>query len=142
MNKIPPISEQKTETLREIANIPNTLTILRAGVVVYVSCILATDGPSFETGAIYAAGMATDWLDGKIARTWNMQTRFGKRLDPIVDSMSFHIPLWALAYQTSDNTHQMIYLASSGLIALRDADLFRRSLRLEKQGELFDVSML
>lgn len=130
------------ETLRDIVNIPNTLTLARAWVVGYVSYILATKGPSLETWAIYALGMCTDWLDGKIARTWNLQTRFGKRLDPMVDSMAFHFPLWALIYGTNDSVHQIIYAASSSLIALRDADLFRRSIQMERHGEIFDVSKL
>lgn len=133
---------KKTTPPERIVNIPNSLTALRAGVMGYVSYLLATQGPGFETGALFAGAMVTDWLDGKLARILHQETRFGKRFDPIVDSMSFHFPLWALAYQTDNGMIQSIYLASSGLIALRDVDLFRRSVELEKTGEQFQVSRL
>lgn len=126
----------------KIVNIPNSLTAIRACVVWYVSYLLATKWPGLETGIIYASAMTTDWLDGKLARVLHQETRFGKRLDPIVDSMSFHFPLWALAYESNNGILPSIYLASSWFIALRDADLFRRWLKLEQIGEIFDVSRL
>lgn len=94
--------EGEHESLKEICNIPNTLTAIRAGVVGYVTYQLFQNGPSPETTYWYAGGMITDALDGYAARKLNQQTRFGKRFDPIIDSASFHLPLWGLAY-SSDN---------------------------------------
>lgn len=37
--------------------------------------------------AVYAAGCITDFLDGKIARKYNLITTFGKLADPVADKM-------------------------------------------------------
>ncbi len=128
------------EWFREICNVPNTLTTIRAGVVGYVTFRLFHDGPSFETGAYYAVWMLTDALDWFAARKLNQQTRFGKRFDPIVDSASFHFPLWGLAYSSNNPIAQWVFLTSSCLLALRDAHLFKMGIELEHHGEMFDVS--
>lgn len=36
---------------------------------------------------IYTLGCVTDWLDGLIARRYNMESNFGKFLDPIADKI-------------------------------------------------------
>lgn len=140
MNSIP--KEGRHESLKEICNIPNTLTAIRAGVVGYVTYQLFQNGPSPETTYWYAGGMITDALDGYAARKLNQQTRFGKRFDPIVDSASFHLPLWGLAYSSDNPISQWVFLTSSWLLALRDIHLFKMWLELEHHGEMFDVSTI
>lgn len=46
--------------------------------------------------AVYAAGCITDFLDGKIARKYNLITTFGKLADPVADKMLTTAALLAL----------------------------------------------
>nr|MDD3720739.1 CDP-alcohol phosphatidyltransferase family protein [Candidatus Gracilibacteria bacterium] len=123
-------------------HIPNALTLTRIGISGYVSYLLATDGPSIEAGAYYAGGAITDFLDGYIARNFNAQSDLGKRLDPMADSISFHLPLWGLAISSNEVINSIIYLGTSGLLMFRDGKLFKEALELEKIGKVFQVSKL
>ena len=70
-------------------NLPNILTWLR--VILIPVLIVIWMIPSHETGLIAAAvfGLAsiTDWLDGWLARRWQMEPRFGAFLDPVADKL-------------------------------------------------------
>ncbi len=70
-------------------NLPNILTWLR--VILIPVLIVIWMIPSPETGLIAAAvfGLAsiTDWLDGWLARRWQMESRFGAFLDPVADKL-------------------------------------------------------
>ena len=46
--------------------------------------------------AVYALGCITDFLDGKIARKYNLITTFGKLADPVADKMLTTAALLAL----------------------------------------------
>jgi CDP-diacylglycerol--glycerol-3-phosphate 3-phosphatidyltransferase len=84
-------------------NIPNTLTLLR---IMLVPALVAALLIRFENHAFYAVGvyllaMATDWLDGFLARRWGQVTVFGVLLDPVADKMVTAAALISLV-QTGD----------------------------------------
>jgi len=71
-------------------NVPNALTVLRIVLVpVFVLALLADDGGSTAmrvwAALIFALAIATDWLDGDLARRQGLVTDFGKIADPIAD---------------------------------------------------------
>ncbi len=71
-------------------NLPNRLTIVRMVLTpIFLFVFLAPFIPYhyFIGLAIYAAGCITDFLDGKIARKYNLITTFGKLADPVADKM-------------------------------------------------------
>ena len=77
-------------------NLPNKLTLTRIILVpvfmVFVSLTqIGTEdfNPSWYlvAGIIFAAASFTDFLDGHLARKWNMVTDFGKFADPLADKM-------------------------------------------------------
>ena len=71
-------------------NLPNKLTILRILMIpVFVAIFYITAIPfNFIISAvIFALASLTDFLDGHIARKYNMVTDFGKFLDPIADKV-------------------------------------------------------
>ena len=75
-------------------NLPNKLTLTRIILVpvfmVFVSLTqIGTEdfNPTWYlvAGIIFAAASFTDFLDGHLARKWNMVTDFGKFMDPLAD---------------------------------------------------------
>ncbi len=88
-------------------NVPNGLTLLRAlgiPVFIYLAIGLEADGWAILTLAI---GGATDYFDGKLARAWGQESRFGELADPAIDRlyivatlivlyMREAIPLWVI----------------------------------------------
>lgn len=80
-------------------NLPNKLTIIRMVLTpVFLIVFMAPFIPYhyFIGLAIYAAGCITDFLDGKIARKYNLITTFGKLADPVADKMLTTAALLAL----------------------------------------------
>jgi cardiolipin synthase len=88
-------------------NVPNALTGLRAlgiPLFIYLAIGLEADGWAILTLAI---GGATDYFDGKLARAWGQESRFGELADPAIDRLYIiatlivlyirqAIPLWVI----------------------------------------------
>ncbi len=70
-------------------NLPNLLTFGRILLVPFLVVILLTkfDGKEFVGLAVFLVAAATDFLDGYLARRWNIITRLGKLLDPAADKI-------------------------------------------------------
>ena len=79
---------------------PNALSAARLlGVPVFLWLVL---GPRTATSDLIAAGILglagiTDWLDGKLARMLNQQSRLGQLLDPAADRLFIAATIIALA---------------------------------------------
>jgi len=79
---------------------PNALSAARlAGVPVFLWLVI---GPRTATTDLIAAGILglagiTDWLDGKLARMLNQQSRLGQMLDPAADRLYIAATVIALA---------------------------------------------
>lgn len=70
-------------------NVPNVLTAIRMVMVPIFAWVLLAypDDPTMRwvATAIFVVAIATDALDGRIARKYNLVTNFGKLWDPIAD---------------------------------------------------------
>jgi CDP-diacylglycerol--glycerol-3-phosphate 3-phosphatidyltransferase len=101
-----PIPEDK----RAIFNLPNTITMLRIGVIPVLFGLLFSPGPamSLVITILFIAAALTDLLDGYIARRFEIVTTMGKFLDPIADKLIVNtamilmipigrIPAWIVA---------------------------------------------
>jgi cardiolipin synthase len=89
-------------------NVPNALTGLRAlgiPLFIYLAIGLEADGWAILTLAV---GGATDYFDGKLARAWGQESRFGELADPAIDRLYIvatlivlyirdAIPIWVIA---------------------------------------------
>jgi cardiolipin synthase (CMP-forming) len=79
---------------------PNALSAARlAGVPVFLWLVI---GPRTVTTDLIAAGLLglagiTDWLDGKLARMLNQQSRLGQLLDPAADRLYIAATIIGLA---------------------------------------------
>jgi CDP-diacylglycerol--glycerol-3-phosphate 3-phosphatidyltransferase len=70
-------------------NLPNKLTLLRIVLVPVFLVCMYVNFPYHFTAAllVYAVASITDALDGKIARSRNLVTTFGKFADPLADKI-------------------------------------------------------
>jgi CDP-diacylglycerol--glycerol-3-phosphate 3-phosphatidyltransferase len=98
------------EGRKDIYNLPNTISMLRIGVIPVLFLLLDSPGPGMSlviAGLFIIAGL-TDLLDGYIARRFHIVTTMGKFLDPIADKLIVNtamillipigrIPAWVVA---------------------------------------------
>ena len=85
---------------KEIFTIPNLLSFFRLILIpVYMTIYLKAEEARdyILAGTILALSCATDAIDGKIARKFNMITTFGKLLDPLADKLTQFALLLSLA---------------------------------------------
>ena len=97
-----PRHPRRTRPLRdELLNVPNILTYLRIVVVPFLVIVLydcrvgadatAADMPSraasFWATILFAVAAITDFLDGWVARNYNLSTMVGRFLDPLADKI-------------------------------------------------------
>lgn len=70
-------------------NLPNKLTLFRVLLIPILVVIMGMDIPSKFLIAciIFIVASFTDFLDGKIARKYNLVTDFGKFMDPLADKL-------------------------------------------------------
>ena len=70
-------------------NLPNKLTLLRVFLIPFFLICMYLKFPFHYMAAlaIFSAASITDALDGKIARSRNLVTNFGKFLDPLADKV-------------------------------------------------------
>ncbi len=67
-------------------NLPNKLTVARF-IAVPIFIVVFMLGYYYMSAIIFIAASFTDYLDGKIARKYNLVTNFGKIMDPLADKI-------------------------------------------------------
>jgi CDP-diacylglycerol---glycerol-3-phosphate 3-phosphatidyltransferase len=95
---------------RNTFNLPNTITLLRIGIVPVLFFLLLSPGTvwSLILAALFILAALTDLLDGYVARRYHIVTTMGKFLDPIADKLIINtamimmipigrIPAWIVA---------------------------------------------
>ncbi len=72
-----------------VLNLPNILTLCRIACVPIIMVLLFSESreAGFWAAAIFSAACVTDWLDGYLARKWELVTVMGKFLDPLADKL-------------------------------------------------------
>jgi CDP-diacylglycerol--glycerol-3-phosphate 3-phosphatidyltransferase len=101
-----PIAPEK----RDVFNLPNTISMLRIGVIPVLFFLLLSPGKvmSLVIAILFITAALTDLLDGYIARKYQIVTTMGKFLDPIADKLIVNtamimmipisrIPAWIVA---------------------------------------------
>ncbi len=69
-----------------IFNIPNRITFSRLFLAI-VFFVLLTNRHFTVSFVIFLVAAATDWLDGYLARKWELSTDLGRLVDPFVDKV-------------------------------------------------------
>ena len=70
-------------------NLPNLLTYSRIAIIPVVVALLMVEGITAKWVALgfYTVACVTDFLDGYLARAWQLQSSLGRFLDPIADKL-------------------------------------------------------
>ena len=132
-------------------NIPNLLSLIRVCLVplFVVSLIYMRDiriWGLIVPAAIYGITGYTDFLDGRIARKYNLVTDFGKFIDPLADKfmvIGSQIAILAWMMMRGENTLALVFVWVVLIILLRELGV--TSLRLVvagKSGIVVAASML
>ncbi len=70
-----------------VLTVPNILSAIRLlGVPLFLWLLLDKQYDVWAV-VVLAVGGATDWLDGKLARSWHQRSRLGQVLDPLADRL-------------------------------------------------------
>jgi CDP-diacylglycerol--glycerol-3-phosphate 3-phosphatidyltransferase len=80
-------------------NLPNLITFFRIALIPALIIVLLQPGPveALLAAAIFHVACWSDFLDGYLARRWDISTTIGKLLDPIADKLIVAAALIMLA---------------------------------------------
>jgi cardiolipin synthase (CMP-forming) len=114
-----------------VVTIPNAISLARlAGVPVFLWLVLGvrTQAGDWWALGLLAVASLSDWLDGKLARALNQQSKLGEVLDPAADRLYIVATIIALAIRAIIGWWLVI------LLAARELTLAIALLRLRRAG--------
>jgi CDP-diacylglycerol--glycerol-3-phosphate 3-phosphatidyltransferase len=84
-----------------ILTLPTILTLFRIALLPVMVLVFYAPFPGANIAAavIFLAAAVTDWLDGFIARRYNLGTAFGAFLDPVADKLMVAVTLFLLVQE-------------------------------------------
>ena len=87
-NAPPPGFLRKTFPSFPWYRVPNILTYIRClAIPLLVGLFYYKPNTNLATGILFAVASATDYLDGYLARRWDISSNFGAFLDPVADKL-------------------------------------------------------
>ncbi|WP_353508965.1 CDP-alcohol phosphatidyltransferase family protein [Intrasporangium sp.] len=124
------VSERRPgEVSGRLLTLPNVLSILRlVGVPLFLWAIVAKED-GWALVILMLSGL-TDYADGKIARTFHMESRFGQLLDPIADRLYILTTLVGLAWR------DIIPIWLVAVLILRELTMAAMLLHLRMRGQI------
>ena len=78
-------------------NLPNSLTLGRVSLAPVLALVMLPEVDELSAAMIFAVGMTSDVVDGYLARSGGLITRFGELMDPIADKLFVGTALVCLA---------------------------------------------
>ncbi|AWH91990.1 CDP-alcohol phosphatidyltransferase family protein [Dietzia lutea] len=106
--------------------LPNAISLGRIALIpVLIVSILVWDDAML---ALWLLGVlvVSDWLDGKIARLWNMRSTWGERLDPIADRILVAAVPVAFALAGFIPASIVVVLVARDLLLVATLPVYRR----------------
>lgn len=101
--------------------IPTALTLFRILLlpVMVVVFYAGFRGANIAAAAIFILAAFTDWLDGWIARRYNMMSAFGAFLDPVADKLMVAVTLFLIVQEN----HTALMAVTSAVIVGREISI-------------------
>ncbi len=96
-------------------NLPNKLTLLRMLMVPFLMVFITFDfglgdvASRLIAAAFFGLASFTDFVDGHLARKYNLVTNFGKFMDPLADKLMVFVALISLCYTTGRDEGATVY---------------------------------
>jgi len=89
-----------------IKNLPNYLTYFRIAVIPLLVLVFFLKGNwgFWLSSGLFLLACITDWLDGYVARKWQVESAVGRFLDPIADKLLVATALLLLVQSNTDDT--------------------------------------
>jgi len=124
-----------------IFNLPNILTLIRIALIPVISVLLFLPfgWAPWAALVLYTLACVTDWLDGYIARKYEITSAFGRFLDPIADKLLIAILL--LVFAAMDRLDGW-WIIPAGIIMFREVLIAGLREFLGPQNIVIHVSVL
>jgi cardiolipin synthase len=113
-----------------IITIPNALSFLRIALIPVFFALIVDPDTTFGGLMLFVAVMATDWIDGAVARATGQVSELGKTLDPVADRLAMAAGLIALVVRDA------FPLWAALLILVRDLAVLTVGLVLLVRGKI------
>jgi CDP-diacylglycerol--glycerol-3-phosphate 3-phosphatidyltransferase len=96
-------------------NLPIWLTLFRLILIPFVVALMFVPlaGANVVAAILFGIALATDWLDGHLARRWNQTSAFGAFLDPVADKLIVCAVLVMLVYR---DPHYYVALSATVIV--------------------------
>jgi cardiolipin synthase len=110
-----------------VLTVPNVISIVRIALIPVFVWLIVDQGTTAAGILLFSVVVATDWVDGTIARRTGQVTELGKVLDPVADRLAIAaglvalvvrgaFPWWAAALIL---VRDVVILAAGALVLLR-----------------------
>ena len=114
-------------------NLPNALTVLRLLLVpVYIAVFLV--GSKYRALAVFVVACLTDFLDGRIARRFQLITNFGKLMDPLADKIMVLTAMFSMAIGNPPFIQPVIPWSAVIILLLKECIMIWGGLKLYSHG--------
>lgn len=87
-DRTPTVSQHAFPDLGRFWTAANVLSMARMALVVPIAVLIYRGGPLGPTMTLIGVAIATDWLDGQVARRSGTVSEWGKVLDPMADKLA------------------------------------------------------
>ena len=111
-------------------NVPNQLTLARMIMVPFLMVFITFDfglgmWSRLIAAAFFALASLTDFVDGYLARKYNLVTNFGKFMDPLADKLMVFVALISLCYTTGrdaegESLYGVLLLVATVIVIFRE----------------------
>lgn len=119
-----------------VLTVPNLLSFGRILLIPVFVALLLNDGTEMAGLILWGAVLATDWVDGTIARRTGQVSELGKILDPVADRLAIAAGLIALVVRGA------FPLWAALLILVRDVAILLAGVALLRRGQRIDVRFI
>jgi len=116
-----------------VLTVPNLISALRIAMIPVFWALIVDDDTSAWGLVLFVAVVATDWVDGTIARRTGQVSELGKVLDPVADRLAIAAGLIALVVRGA------FPMWAAALILARDVAVLAGGALLAAKGSRIDV---
>ncbi len=127
--------------------IPNILSAARAVLSCAVLVLLSVLDPGNRVlwillpGGLFLIACITDYLDGNLARKYNVVSDLGKFLDPIADKLLIVFAMMGFLYRDADRGLPVLYIALA-VTLLREFSISSLRMLAARQGVVMAADMI